>query len=90
MLRRGFGLIAIGTALALGTGVAVAEGQDRRATDAEVADIMKKLESLGYKEVRDIEVDDGLFEADATSPDGHRVELQLDLETLEFVGRARD
>jgi len=92
MLRRPFAGIAIGLALAvaLGAAGARAEGEDRPATDAEKAEILKKLESLGYREVRDIEVDDGLFEADAVSPDGHSVDLQLEVGTLEFVGKSRD
>ncbi len=90
MLRRPFAGIAIGLALALGATGARAEGEDRPATEAEKAEILKKLESLGYREVREIEVDDGLFEADAISPDGHSVDLQLEVGTLEFVGRSRD
>jgi hypothetical protein len=93
MARRGFAAIAIALGLAVGLGAAGARaaGEDRQATDAEKAEVLKRLESLGYREIRDIEVDDGLLEAEATSPDGsHRVDLQFQLGTFEIVGRSRD
>jgi hypothetical protein len=83
-------LIGLGLAAALGTAAASAQSGDRRATETEKTDVRTKLEGLGYKEVRDIEVDDGLFEADAVSPTGHRVDLQLEIGTLEIVGESRD
>jgi hypothetical protein len=92
MARKGFEAIAIalGLAAALGTAAASADTNDRAATDTEKAEVRTKLEGLGYREVHDIEVDDGLIEADAISPGGHKVDVQLELGTLEIVGESRD
>ena len=44
--------------------------EDRPATNKERARVTEALEKRGYKNVHDVEVDDGRFEVDATSPDG--------------------
>jgi hypothetical protein len=92
MARRRLDAMAIGLGLAaaLGTAVAFADENDRGATESEKEQIRTRLEGLGYREVRDIEVDDGLFEADAISPEGRAVDLQLEIGTLEIVGQSRD
>jgi hypothetical protein len=40
--------------------------------------VVQKLESLGYTAIEDVEKDDGVWEAEATAPNGKRVELELD------------
>jgi Peptidase propeptide and YPEB domain len=40
--------------------------------------VVKKLESLGYTAIEDVEKDDGVWEAEATAPNGKRVELEID------------
>jgi len=76
-----FGLLACA---ALATPALAIDG-DRDATPEEQMKVTKALEAKGYKMVDDIEVDDGRFEADAKSPDGKDVELQLDMKTLEII-----
>ena len=43
-----------------------------------VADIGNLLQQQGYTNVRDIELDDGRYEAEAVNPAGHEVDLILD------------
>lgn len=43
-----------------------------------VADIGNLLQQQGYTRVRDIELDDGRYEAEAVNPAGHEVDLVLD------------
>ena len=64
--------------------------EDRPATDKERARITAALEKRGYKNIHDVEVDDGRFEADATSPAGYEVELELDMKSLKIVREHRD
>jgi hypothetical protein len=64
--------------------------EDRPVTNEERARVTEALEKRGYKNVHDLEVDDGRFEADATSPAGHEVELELDMSSLEIVREHRD
>jgi hypothetical protein len=40
--------------------------------------VVQKLEALGYTAIEDVEKDDGVWEAEATAPNGKRVELDLD------------
>lgn len=75
--------------LGLGAPAAFAD-DDRDATPEEVERIEQSLEAKGYRYVRDIEVDDGRFEVDAVHPDGHPVDLELDMQTLEIVHEKRD
>ena len=42
------------------------------------ADIASLLQGQGYRNVRDIELDDGRYEAEATNPSGQDVDLKLD------------
>jgi hypothetical protein len=63
---------------------------DRAATPEETIRITEVLTAKGYSHVHDIEVDDGRFEVDARHPDGHEVDLELDLETLEILFEDRD
>jgi hypothetical protein len=45
------------------------------------ADVVRKVEAAGYRDVRDVEYDDGGWEAEATSAAGARVEVALDPKT---------
>lgn len=40
--------------------------------------IIQQLEAAGYRNIRGLELDDGLWEADATSPRGFQIELNID------------
>ena len=40
-------------------------------------EILARLEAGGYTKVRDLELEDAVWEADATAPDGKRVEVRL-------------
>jgi len=63
----------------------LAGNDDRDASADEVALVEAALARHGYSDVHDVEIDDGRFEADALSPEGEPVEIELDLETLEVV-----
>jgi hypothetical protein len=80
-------LILGGVALAASPAAAV---DDDRVTDAQHEKIKAALEAKGYRDVRDVEIDDGRFEADATHPDGYAVDLELDMTTFEVVHEKRD
>lgn len=86
--------VALGAAAALLVGAAApaafADDDDRPVTAEERERIERALESRGYTDIHDIEVDDGRFEVDARNPDGHSVDLELDMETLEVVHEKRD
>ncbi|HEY5707746.1 MAG TPA: PepSY domain-containing protein [Terrimicrobiaceae bacterium] len=64
--------------------------EDRPATSEERARVTEALEKRGYKNVHSVEVDDGRFEADATSPAGYEVDLELDMNSLDIVHEHRD
>jgi hypothetical protein len=40
-------------------------------------EVVQKLEAAGYRDIRGLELDDGLWEADATSPRGFEIELKI-------------
>jgi hypothetical protein len=52
--------------------------------------VHQKLSDLGYTRITEIEKDDGLYEVDATSPEGVRVDLKLRPDTGEIVRSKRD
>ena len=81
---------AAATAFALAIGAPAAVADDERVTDDQFAKVKAALEAKGYRDVRDVEIDDGRFEADAIHPDGHAVDLELDMTTLEIVHEKRD
>jgi len=87
-------LLAVGLLFAFGGFAASpAMGQtvdERPVTPEESRRITETLAAKGYTEIHDIEVDDGRFEVDARHPDGHEVDLELDLETLEILFEDRD
>jgi hypothetical protein len=83
--------IALGLMLALaGANVSRAGEDDRAATADELARVRSALEAKGYVDVHDLEVDDGRFEVDARNPRGEKVDLELDLQTLEILYEDRD
>lgn len=43
--------------------------------------IRAQLQAQGFTDIRDVKFDDGMWQADATSADGKRVELRLDPRT---------
>jgi len=59
-------------------GSASAQQAAAPAAELTVAQIVQKLESLGYTAIEDIEKDDGVWEVEATSANGTRVELDVD------------
>ena len=83
--------LALGLSLALlGASAARADRDDRNATDEELTRVTSALTSKGYSDVHDLEVDDGRFEVDARNPRGEKVDLELDLTTLEILHEDRD
>jgi ABC-type sugar transport system substrate-binding protein len=81
------------SALALGiagaSGFAVAQ-QAEATTELTLVQIVQKLESLGYTKIEDVEKDDGVWEAEAISPQGIRVELKLDPKDGRILREERD
>jgi len=53
-------------------------GQSAAGATMTQAQVKSALEAKGYTNVNDIEFDDGMWEADATSADGNRVDLRFD------------
>lgn len=94
MRTRIHSLLRRGGAAALAIGIAVAApaafASDERVTDEQFAKVKAALEANGYTDIRDVEIDDGRFEADAIHPDGHPVDLELDMATLEIVHEKSD
>jgi len=70
-------LLAI--ALVAATGVALAQQAD----GLTAPQVRAQLEAQGYTDINDVEFDDGMWEADARSADGNRVELRIDARTGE-------
>ena len=67
---------AVGLTTLLGAGSALAQGAQLPPDQ-----IKSKLEAAGYKNVHDIEFDDGRYEAEATSAAGTAVDLDIDATT---------
>jgi hypothetical protein len=69
----------------------VAMAGDERVDDATYEAVRSALEARGYREVRDVELDDdGHLEADATSAEGHEVDVELDPQSFEILGEEKD
>jgi len=62
---------ADGTATSAGAVSAAASGLS-------AAEVQRRMQDAGYADVRDLEYDDGRWEADATTSAGARVDLTLD------------
>jgi hypothetical protein len=69
---------------------ASADDDDRPIAPQEEQRVRQSLESKGYKDVHDLELDDGRYEVDATHRDGYPVDLELHLTTLEILHEKRD
>ncbi|MEW6272045.1 MAG: PepSY domain-containing protein [Thermodesulfobacteriota bacterium] len=48
------------------------------ATTLSPDEIVRKVEAAGYRDVRDVEYDDGRWEAEAIDKSGKRVDLRID------------
>jgi len=53
-------------------------------------DVKARLTAAGYSNVHDIELDDGVWKAEARDAQGAKVELRLDPGTGKVIGKARD
>lgn len=69
---------------------ALADDDDRPIAPEELERVKSSLEGKGYRDVHDLEVDDGRYEVDAVNAEGFQVDLELDLQTLEIVHEKRD
>jgi roadblock/LC7 domain-containing protein len=49
------------------------------------ASVREHLLANGYTNVNDVKFDEGVWTADATSPDGHLVEIKLDADTGKII-----
>jgi hypothetical protein len=87
--RKVIGLSAAAAVLAASFGVAVAQ-QVESQTDLTITQVVQKLEALGYTAIEGVEKDDGVWEAEATAPNGTRVELDLDLKDARILKEERD
>lgn len=87
---RPFAAPALALALVGAGAPAALADDDSDATASDVERVVTALEGKGYTHVRDIEIDDGRFEVDAIHPDGHPVDLELDMDTLEILHEKRD
>lgn len=77
MNRNAVTTLAVAVALAVGAGAAVA--QDRGSmTERDVQDMLAKE---GYTNIRDVEFDDGMWEAEARRSDGRDLDLRIDPRT---------
>ncbi len=61
-------------------------------TDAKMspAEIVRAVEAAGYKNVRDLEFDDGRWELEATSAAGTPVDLEVDAKTGKVLHEEAD
>ena len=71
------GILALGLSLALAA-AGSATAQEASADAMTAPQVRAALEAQGYTKVNDIEFDDGMWQADARSADGQRVELRID------------
>jgi len=60
-----------------GTGSAASSN----ATSLSPAEVVRKIEAAGYRDVRDVEYDNGHWEAEAIDKNGRRVDLRIDPST---------
>ena len=81
--------IATGSAVLIAAS-AFAQQPTAAQPDLNAAQIIQKLQALGYTAIEDIEKDDGVWEVEATSPSGARVDLTLDLKDGRILREERD
>jgi hypothetical protein len=67
--------VVAGAALLMASTLALSQNAP---TEISIKEVIAKLEALGYKNIHDVEKDDGVWEVDATTADGRRVELDID------------
>lgn len=67
-----------------------ADDDDPPVSPEDVRRVKEALEAKGYRDVHDIEHDDGRIEVDATDASGHPVDIELDPKTLEILFMKRD
>ena len=70
-------MLAIG--LVVATGAALAQQAD----GLTAPQVRAQLEAHGYTDINDVKFDDGMWEADAKSANGNRIELRIDAKTGE-------
>lgn len=63
---------------------------DRQVAQLSREDIKARLAAAGYTKVHDVEMDDGVWKAEARDPQGKAVEVRLDPSTGEVIGSGRD
>lgn len=63
---------------------------DRQVAQLSREDIKARLAAAGYTKVHDVEMDDGVWKAEAQDPQGKAVEVRLDPTTGEVIGSGRD
>lgn len=56
----------------------LAQAQPQQSQQLTANQIITLLENAGYTQITDVEKDDGVWEVDAVSPKGERVEIDLD------------
>lgn len=54
------------------------------------ADVRAKLAAAGYTNVHDVDYEDGIWNAEADDPAGMDVELKIDPDTGEVMGKEKD
>ena len=77
-------------ALGVLAGPAAADDDDQPIAAEEMQRIRKTLEAKGYRDIHDIERDDGRYEVDATDAAGYPVDIELDPKTLDIRHLRRD
>ena len=78
-------LLAAALVAATAYGAFAQDGVRRDGADAmTAAQVRATLQARGYTHVNDVEFDDGMWEADARSADGNRIEVRLDPRTGEI------
>lgn len=68
-------------AIALAGAGGLAFAQDTAQDTMTAPQVRAALEAQGYTDIDDVEFDDGMWEADATSADGKRVDVRIDPRT---------
>lgn len=81
---------AMALALVGASAPAALADDDRPIAPEELERVKSSLEGKGYRDVHDVEIDDGRYEVDAVNPEGQQVDLELDLQTLEILHEKRD
>ncbi|MBW8366580.1 MAG: PepSY domain-containing protein [Arenimonas sp.] len=73
------------TTIALALALSLAAGNTVAQTANGPDDVIRQLNAAGYKEVRDIEFDDGLWEAEVRSRDGRWHDVAVDAANGELM-----